>query len=888
MADEKKAPETPMVRGFDRLGNKVQVPKDEVGRFYALGGRVAKKEEVEAGLKEQAAAEAEARLKQQFDVQTTTQKVGGVLLQGPAALSPQLMAGKRGAEAGFTAGLAAPLEAKAAEAIVPGAGKAMARRELDLKEAHEGAYGAGEAAGMVGAALASGGGGAAGAAAKAIPGVGISAIGGAIERGVAGRLAGLAAKGVAGRAAATAAEIGARGAFEGGAYAATQAASEQVLADPDLSAQKLFTADGLTAVGKAGLIGTLTGGVGGAALGGAGSLAASGARKAFGGLARVMSKGEPVASELAAKEVGAAERTAMLPAEPTGGVLGRPPVAGEPVLGTLEREVAAATQAGEAEALQAANRNPTKDWLMKQSHGLAFDALNATKKQGLDAIEHVKGGREAVGEYVQREIISKNPSLLKAGLNGRADDLYQAIQADKYGRVRQGLSEAIKAHPARVNVEELANLGQQMHADMLKDPTRVAGADPFLGRIMQEAGAIGRSGQVAADGTMDAAESYYLRAALEKRAHEVGQQSGAAKDAYKQFLRKWDDVTVRALDEAAEKAGKGGGRDEILKWKREYQLASAAEEAAKHGTDRVIGNNAIGLREGIGAAVAIASGHILAGPAAAVAMKVAKERGKAMGAFALAKLAERDALAAWVQKVDKQITKASTGLLELPAKGVPKDPMPPTRALSRTALAKVAEFTADPETYLDKVTRQHESLAGHSPEIAESLTAKHIQAMTFLASKVPVSPDPDPLDPHPAPKLTKGEEAELGRYWYYVEKPSRFYAEVARGKLTYEGAEVAQALTPGPFEQLQMQTADALTERLAKGDRLPFRQRQVLGVLLDFAATPSQRPEHARFLQKNAITPEPPPPPAPRRAAPNPSQRTSSYDRLEADGPGRR
>lgn len=886
MADGKK-PDPPQIKAYDRRGEKITISKDEIGQLYALGGRVAKVDEVKA-----------AELEAEFDKQTTAQKVGGVLLQGPAALSPSLMAGKRGAEAGFTAGLAAPLEAKAAEAIVPGAGKAMARRELDLKEAHEGAYGVGEAAGMVGSALASGGTGAAGAAAKAIPGVGISAIGGAVERGVAGRLAGLAAKGTLGRAAATAAEIGARGAVEGGAFAAAQAASEQVLADPDLSAQKLFTADGLTAVGKAGLVGAGTGFLGGAALGGAGSLAASGARKAFGGLARVMSKGEPAAAELVAKEAGVAERSAMLPAEPTGvvpgsvterGTLvsGQAPVSGEPILGTLEREVAAATKAGEAEALQAANRNPTKDWLMKQSHGLAFDALNATKKQGLDAIEHVKGGREAVGEYVQREIISKNPNMFRAGLNGRADDLYQAIQADKYGRIRQGLSDAIKAHPARVNVEELATIGQQMHAEMIKDPTRVAGADPFLGRIMQEAGAVGRSGKIAADGTMDAAESYYLRAALEKRAYEVGKQSSAAAEAYKQFLRKWDDVTVRALDEAAEKAGKGGGRDEILKWKREYQLASAAEEAAKHGADRVIGNNAIGLREGIGAAVAIASGHIFAGPAAAIAMKVAKERGKAVGAFALAKLAERDALAKWVQKVDSQIGKASKGLLDKPSKGV-RDPMPPTRALSRTALAKVAEFQADPESYIDRVARQHESLAAHSPEIAESLTAKHVQAMTFLASKVPVSPDPDPLDPHPAPALTRGEEAELGRYWWYVEKPSRFYAEVARGKLTYEGAEVAQALTPGAFEQLQAQTAEALTERLAKGERLPFRQRQVLGVLLDFAATPSQRPEHARFLQQNAITPEPPPPPAPRRAAPNPSQRTSSYDRLEADGPGRR
>ena len=199
-------------------------------------------------------------------------------------------------------------------------------------------------------------------------------------------------------------------------------------------------------------------------------------------------------------------------------------------------------------------------------------------------------------------------------------------------------------------------------------------------------------------------------------------------------------------------------------------------------------------------------------------------------------------------------------------------------------------FQADPESHIDRATRQTEPLATHAPEVASALVSKSVTAMSFLASKVPQTPDPDPLDPHPAPKLTPGEESSLGRYWWYAEKPSRFFSEVARGKLTYEGAETAQALMPQAFEQLQAQVAEALTTQLAKGNRLPFRQRQTLGVLLDFAATPSQRPDHAMFLQGNlkSLDEPPPPPPAPRRNAATPNQQRSSYDRLEADGPGRR
>ena len=140
--------------------------------------------------------------------------------------------------------------------------------------------------------------------------------------------------------------------------------------------------------------------------------------------------------------------------------------------------------------------------------------------------------------------------------------------------------------------------------------------------------------------------------------------------------------------------------------------------------------------------------------------------------------------------------------------------------------------------------------------------------------------------------MTPTEQASFARYAWYTEKPDRFFAEVSRGKLTPEGAEVAHALMPRAFEQLQQETAEALTTQLARGNRLPFRQRELLGQLLDFAATPAQRPEHRAFLQQN-VSPVLPSneripsagPKGPRRTS---SQNGSALDRLEAGGPGRR
>ncbi len=1055
------------------------------GKFGTISERHAE-EIVKSGGRVLGAKEAaEKQLQAEYDSKSVGQKMVGAALVGGAALSPELAAFQQGGRAGLTAGLEEVAAAKLGGAIgetvlsTPGVGQKMAAQAQQIKEASPTAYGAGEVAGMVGGALASGGAGAAGAAAKALPGVGIGALGGLAEAGAARATAGLAAKGMLGRAAATGISLGARGAVEGGLYAGTQAAADQILADPDLSAQKLFTADGLTAVGKSAGIGAVTGLAGGAALGGAGSLAASGSRKAFGGLARVMSKGEQ-----AATDVAAAERTAMLPPEPrpatprgapdaamrsTGAqvddeagaaaakILGDVPAdawgglqsgsngykprldrfvedggklemygdirapdggfagefgstfsrdkgrlvaktdnllmeaahqgkgagaelarnleetyrklgveevrldasqvgrytwakagyewneatgqkmaktfekwlagkglptseaeaalqgakalaespngkafllsdaapnwhgtkvltpaveAAQPLMGTLEREaVAGAAQAEKGFLAQAGSR----EGLQGLAHDRAWGALGSGF--GLQSTEFAKraarylpGGTRDVGEWVMRKgIIDPKASMLDLAKAATPEKMLPAIRAaNEVTGARLG--EITGASGGQVQAMKVL----EAMRDVVKPYSESAATRPIANNVAKFAESLAESLKIST-GEERIAVQDLLR---ERKALDLMVFENAAFDPnitvqVKRELRgKLEGLVVEALDESSGRL-KGDLAKEYKALKKDYLAGMIAEEAAEDSAARAAKAGFLGLKD-----LTFGGGSILK----SVGSKLFRERGDAVAAGLLYREAERGAVAKWVQKTDDQIGKAAKGLLNGPAKGVPKtaDKMPPTRALSRTALAKVAEFNADPESFLDRVAAQHESLATHSPEIAEALTAKHVQAMTFMASKVPVAPDPDPFDPHPAPKLTPGEQSELGRYWWYAEKPSRFYAEVARGKITYEGAETAQALTPGPFEELQMRTAEALTERLAKGEKIPFRQRQILGVLLDFAATPSQRPEHARFLQQNAQIPEPPPPPAPRRSAPSPSQRTSSYDRLESDGPGRR
>jgi len=812
------------------------------------GARLLTKRDLEEYQAEQAKSEAQAREDERYDKTPAAAKVLGGIATAASAVMP-------GAALTFGAG-AAPGTAPAAyssgvtEGLTGGLGQGVIRQGIDAtlgkdvgdkyaqqvsdqKVASPYAHGVGNIVGT-GTGLVAGAGG----AAEQLATKGLAR-------------AGVQATSALGKAGVAAAKLGVRGAVEGGIIGGGEYAGEQLLQDHDVAADKLFSAIGTGSLYGAGV---------GAALGGGLSLAGSGIKA---GLSRALSRD---ATDMAVRE--GVDLGAQGAAPKAQGLFDNPTAAGK-----------------------------------RFANDLAFDSLGATKVQMRNALEHVAAdqgtAKAAVGDYVNRvlkEHVGDNASMWQVGKVGRADDLQKVIQADMGGRIATGLSEAVKGTPARVDMTSVfAKAGQEVE-NMMRDPIRAAGAEAFWNRVSREMEALKLSGKVAQDGTIDAADAFYLRSGLAKNAYEVSKVSGHAGDAYKAFLRDFDQQTIKAIDEAGQAAGKSGVGDNIRYWKREWQLAKAAEEAAAGGAERYAGNNAFGLREGIAGATAMMTGHPILGVVGPVVMKVAKERGKAVLAQTLYQAAERGTLARWVNKTDDQIARASKGLIAAPEKGAAKasEVMPPPRQLVSKTLARVAAFQADPDAFVDHASRQVESIATHSPEIADGIVTRQVRAMSLLSSKLPQQGEPDPLDPHKRVEMTPSEEASFARYAWYAEKPERFFAEVSRGKLTPEGAETAQALMPRAFEQLQQETFEALTTQLARGNKLPFRQRELLGQLLDFAATPAQRPEHRTFLQQNVsdVLPSNEPPlsaaPAKSRRATTPPSGSDALDRLEAKGPGRR
>lgn len=860
----------------EKGGTKLQfgtIDEKHAAAIIKAGGRVLSKQEV-------AQHEVDAR----YDALPAAAKALGAVNTATGALNPltlgantgaptDLQAYSGGVREGLTGGLADAGIRKVVDAAGgKAAGDKYAAQVEQERTAAPLASGIGEGVGLVaGSVLGEAG------AARALPTSGGAALGSAAEKWVGGKAASLLGKGVGGRALTAAAEMGTRGAIEGGIYSGTKYAGEEWLQDKELAADKLFAAAGT---------GALYGLGGGALLGGAGSLAASGARSLGGGLARAMSKegGAAVAATGGKSELRQAidrgltrdEALAEMASKAAGGGAEEAATAG----GVYRTPGVAAAEAPAKSVLSELTSS-------EGQKGLAYDRAWGAMGGGFGlqstdfakrAQRYLPNGTRDVGEWVMRKgVIDAKAGVVDLAKNATPEKMLPAIRsAVEADGVRLG--EITGASGGRVKSSSV----MQAIDDVARKYDESAATRP-IGRSIRNFG----NELLDSLGVTKGVESHAVQDLLrERKALDMMVFENAALDPsvaiqVKRELRgKLEGLVIDSMDEASGKLS-GELAKEYKALKKDYLAGMLAQEAAEDSAARAAKAGFMGLKD-----LTFGGGSILK----SMGSKLVRERGDAVAAAMLFRESERGGLAALVQKMSGDVEKASKGLLQAPAKGLLKaaDKMPSTKLLAHAAVTRVAEFNADPEAFVEKATRQAEHIAAHDPEIASGIVQRQVQGMSFLAEKMPVTPDPDPLDPHPAPKMTPNEAAEFGRYAWYVEKPQRFFTEVARGKLTYEGAETAQRLMPGAFEELQMRTMEALATQMSRGNKLPYRQRQILGVLMDVATTPSQRPDHAAFLQKNL---EPIQDPAPKGGGGGGGKslagpKLGALDQLEAHGAG--
>lgn len=911
MADQPKTEDLPLaangeVKAYDRLGNKITVPKDQVGQLYGMGGRVAARAEVQA-----------QQLEDDYAKKGTIEKIAGYATPalpapvqmalrgaGVAPMPPELEAYRSGASQAFSGGLEGIVTKEGVELA---AGKQAAhdfgQKQLALKEAHAGLYSAGEVAGFVGGAVAGGAGAGLGRAGAAIPSVGIGAVGNLAERGAARALAGVAERGAIGRALATGGGLAARGAVEGALYSGASQITEDMLGDRSVAADKVFASMGT---------GALYGGAGGAVLGAAGSLAASGARGAMtaarSGIGRALSRAESVAGsvERGAGALAAAGDQATIEARGIAGDAAAEARHAVDKAGVQAENAARAGVAGTAQDTAASAKGiaevtgtkldqeagASRSWFEKAASKDAQQAVaqeQAWKAIGAgnglqstsfakSAERYLPNGVKDVGEVILRKgIINAEDGVINAMRHGTPAAMLPKIDAELQ-IVGKKIGDITAASPAQITGIDIGEaVGRVARKYEESAATRPAGrALRGYGEALRDS-----LGLTSMDGNVAVQDLIRERKALDKMVFENAALDPSLTVQVKRELRsELEGLIVKGMDDASGQLP-GMLKAEYKALKHDYTALSIASEAAEDSAARMEKAATFGLTDTLRGGGSVAK---------TIGSKVIRERGNAAAAVLLTRMADMGTITRAMRAVDEQLGKASKGLLAAPkARPLPEPPSTePLRARAQRVMDRVATMQADPERYANLVAQHVEPLNNSAPGVAGELATRMTSAAAFMAARIPVHADPDPFDPHPAARLTDSQAATVVKYDAYLQRPMLFFEELEHGKMTPEGVEVIRELMPGTFAELQQRTVEGLADLMAQGKKPPFAQRERLGVLLGIPAVPSQRPEHMRLLQANVANsgkePKPPqhgaPVQPPRRPIATKSQ-PSTLDRLE-------
>lgn len=903
-----------LVKGFDAEGNRVLVPIDKVDELADMGGRVASDQEI-----------AQAKLDDQYAKSSTASKVVGAVIG--TNLPPQLRAWQMGGAQGITAGTYHGLVRQAIDEIAgQKAGNTYEQHINDLKTGYSGTFAAGEVAGMVGGAAigAASGAGAAGVGARLLPSAGVSALGGAVEQGVARALGGVAARGLAGRAVTSAAALGAQGLVEGALYGAGQELGEQMLGDHEVAADRVFAATGM---------GALYGAAGGAILGGGGSLLKSGAGTVVGGARSGLTR-----MGQATTDAVSSARTALREGE----LLGRRTAveaadaitdAGEGAVRAAKqgaREAAENVAAGGKALADATGTNVAqesaslaKTWgKWKQgdtqkgwAYELFFNQLGAGN--GLQSTRFTKLMQRAklrpndMGEVaVRRGIFDVNAGVLNAAENSMPDAV---LARTKQARTAVGaeLGDIYAASGAKIAVGDIDDAYRAVRQEWAKK----AGFEHVVAEIdSHRASMLGKLGL--ADPNLPRSEIKGLK--LVASFQDVLEQRQFLDDlvyretktldpkarvgALREFRAELDGMLMHKLDEASSAPGIG---DKVRRLKRDFQALSLLEELAEDSAARQTKAATFGLSDTIRSSAGASIGAMVAGPigaavggvAGGVASKVVRERGNAAAAVLLYRMAEMGTITRAMQTVEQQVNRSAKSLI---AAGrnvtAPQRPVRNPIQVAQRAQRQIADLTSSPNAVADRVTTLTQGISMSAPTVAGKVASNLTRALAFLNSKLPPQRVVDPLNPNQQRTWTQTEAARFVRYVEAAEDPIGTLQDIEHGKVTPEAVETLRVLTPTLFRDLQVRTLDALAEQIASGKPVTFETRIKLGTLLGIQSDPSLNPKVRAFLQANVApaaaamtaggTMQPTQGPAPK-----PIQlktQHSAFDRLAENGPGRR
>ena len=496
-------------------------------------------------------------------------------------------------------------------------------------------------------------------------------------------------------------------------------------------------------------------------------------------------------------------------------------------------------------------------YLRAKAEEQAWKSMAPLKKFEKEA-EARAGGTRAVGRTLLEEgVFEGNAAAAPRDLLPKVQERLQA-RGEELGAIMDRSGATVDARSMLTRV-----------ADVAKEYDKKAGYE-HIAKAVNEYGAalVDKLGLKTLDEALPIRAAFEQRRALQDLVYKEARALDPKMrvEALREVSRIMSDEEVKAIDVAGKALGREGAGGELKALRGTYQRLSLAEEALKDSSSRMVTNRNLSLSDYATAGAAAAAGHPFAAPVLAVGHKVLRERGNAMAATYLDKLASISAVENRAARVDLEIKRSLSDFFAK-AGGAETRPRIRVRMFDRPGgstssrdeyeqrASEIAHVQTQRQLLSDHVERTTAQLAPHAPESTAALARAAQRGATFLASKLPkATPAANGVASFEVkkPRPNDQEVATFLRYARAVDDPMSVLEDMKAGRISREGAESLRAVYPSMFRQIQGHVMDRVAEMQAKGKPIPRARRLELGILLGIPTDWSLTPEGVQTLQDGA------------------------------------
>jgi hypothetical protein len=165
----------------------------------------------------------------------------------------------------------------------------------------------------------------------------------------------------------------------------------------------------------------------------------------------------------------------------------------------------------------------------------------------------------------------------------------------------------------------------------------------------------------------------------------------------------------------------------------------------------------------------------------------------------------------------------------------------------------------NPEALIDHLSEKTAHLNSMAPSIGSAFQSGVGRAVSFLASKVPVTAKQAPLDS--TLPVAQVEIDKFNRYARIVEDPMAALHHVKNGTLLPQDVETLSVVHPAVYNQMKETLMEKLTDKMNKSDahEIPYKTRIALSMFMGQNLDSTLSPQAIQSSQAAMSPPQQPP-----------------------------